>query len=99
MKRYRWALIALLVGLVCAVLSLFTIRRRARYVVSAAIVMAVLLATLFAPIASSWFQRGESTEVVGQFNGRAKVWAALLSAPNRFLAVWQAPQWPGPFTR
>jgi hypothetical protein len=78
----RTAVIGLLAGIACATLTLFTSRRRARQAIVVALVVAALGATLFTGVLSSWFSRGQSTEVIGNFNGRKAVWTALMNAPR-----------------
>src|SRR5258708_3659109 len=54
---------------------------------------------------SSLLQRPRPSRSSATRLGAVQSWIAapcnalLLSAPNTFLAVWQAPQWPGPSTR
>jgi O-antigen ligase len=78
----RTALLALLAGIVCAMLSLLTVRRRVRQVAVVMLVAGVLGATVLAPSVRSWFSRGQSSELVGQLNGRREVWDALVKAPR-----------------
>ncbi len=78
----RTALIGLIAGVMAATLVLFDVRRRARRAVLIMLVPLVLLGTVFAPVASSWFHRGESSQLVGSFNGRKKVWDALVHTPR-----------------
>jgi hypothetical protein len=87
LSHTRTALIGLIVGVGCAALTLFTTQRRARKAVITALVIAVLVATLFAGFLTTWFDRGQSAEQVGGFNGRKAVWTALLQAPRSELEI------------
>jgi len=78
----RTALVALIVGAFAATVVLIPVRRRARRTALAAVIALVLLGTVFTPLVSSWFVRGESSEQVGSFNGRKKVWEAIVSTPR-----------------
>jgi hypothetical protein len=78
----RTALIAMVAGVIAATVALYTVRRRARRVAIVVMVGLLLLGTAFSSVASSWFVRGESSDVVGTWNGRTKVWNALLDTPR-----------------
>ncbi len=82
LSHTRTALLGLIAGVGCATLTLFTSRRRARQAVVSALIVAALALTLFAGALSGWFNRGETNEQVGGFNGRKAVWTALLNAPR-----------------
>jgi hypothetical protein len=89
MTHTRTALIAMLVGLACAMVTLMTSRRRVRQTMVGAIVVLVLAATVFAPAISAWFHRGESSQLVSGLNGRTQVWHDLVTAPrSRFTEVF-----------
>jgi len=78
----RTALVAMLAGVVCAMLSLVTSRRRARRTAIAAIVVVLLGVTVFEPVISTWFARGQSKQLVTGLNGRTQVWDDLVRAPR-----------------
>jgi len=78
----RTALVALIVGGFAATIVLIPVRRRARRAALAVVVAAVLLGTVFSPVVSGWFQRGQTSAEVGSFNGRQKVWDAIVSTPR-----------------
>jgi hypothetical protein len=78
----RTAVIAMLVGVVFAMLSVLTMRRRVRQALIVGVIVAILGATVLAPTVRTWFARGESSEIVGQLNGRRTVWNELVSAPR-----------------
>lgn len=82
LSHTRTALLGLVAGVACATLTLFTSRRRARQAVIVALVVAAVGALLFTGVLSTWFNRGETAQEVGNFNGRKQVWTALVKAPR-----------------
>jgi len=78
----RTAVIALVIAVLCSMVTLATIRRRVRRVGLALLVLIGLTVTVFAPALSSWYERGQSAQTVGQLNGRKQVWEMLLHAPR-----------------
>ncbi len=78
----RTALIALLLGILVAALSLFLSRQRVRKAVGITVVIGALMALSFAPFLTSWFARGESTKELLSFTGRETVWAAIAEQPR-----------------
>jgi hypothetical protein len=82
LSHTRTALIGLVVGVLCAMFALLSSRRYARRLSFVALVVLVLAGTVFRPMISEWFSRGQSKEQVGGFNGREKVWDALRAAPR-----------------
>ncbi len=78
----RTALIAMLVGILVAGISLFTRRRRVRMVVFTALVVALIGTVMFLPALSTWFYRGQNTQELTAFTGRTAVWSALVHAPR-----------------
>jgi hypothetical protein len=89
MTQTRTALIAMVVGLVCAMITLLTSRRRLRQTLVGTIIVLVLAGTVFAPQGSTWFHRGESAQQVGGLNGRTQVWHDLIHEPrSRFNEVF-----------
>jgi hypothetical protein len=78
----RTALVALVIGATCAILTLITSRKRARRAALVVVISGALLAGVFSPLVSTWFSRGEGTQRVSDLNGRAKVWDSLKAAPR-----------------
>lgn len=74
----RTALIGLIIGLAVAGASMFMGHARVRRTSALLGVIAVLAATLFAPLIVSWLWRGQTTEDATQLTGRTKVWSALV---------------------
>lgn len=78
----RTALVALLVGVLVAALSLFLGRQRVRKALATTVVVVGLVALSFAPFLSAWFTRGESPSQLANLTGRAHVWAQVREQPR-----------------
>ncbi|MGP8149126.1 MAG: O-antigen ligase family protein [Acidimicrobiales bacterium] len=78
----RTALVATLVGILVAGISLFTRRRRVRKVFFTALLVALIGILMFLPALTTWFDRGQSTQEFTAFTGRTAVWSALVHAPR-----------------
>ncbi len=78
----RTALIAMLVAVFAASLSLFASRRRVRRVLVIGLVLLIGGTLTFLPAVTTWFSRGESTTEVSDLSGRTIVWSALLNEPR-----------------
>ena len=78
----RTALIALVVGLVVAGASLFLGHARVRRTSALGAVLAVGVATAFAPEITKWALRGQTTQEAGQLTGRTKVWSQVFDMPR-----------------
>ena len=78
----RTALIGFLLGVLVAGLSLFLTRARVRKAIAITLIVGSLLALSFAPVLSSWFLRGQSSQDLSSFTGRAQVWSELVAAPR-----------------
>jgi hypothetical protein len=78
----RTALIALLVGILVAGLSLFGGRKRVRNVFAVILVVLVLSGVVLLPALTHWFSRGQSTTEISQLTGRTVVWSELVNAPR-----------------
>lgn len=77
----RTALIAFLVAVMVAGLSLFASRRRVRKALLVTVVVGGLVALSFAPFLTAWFNRGESGHLTS-LSGRADVWTQLTAQPR-----------------
>ena len=75
----RTALLAMVVSLVVAGLSLLTGSRRARRVFATALILAATLVPPLSPAVSSWLVRGESATEVSNLSGRTEVWPEVFS--------------------
>jgi hypothetical protein len=78
----RTALVAMLVGILVAGISLFTGHRRVRKVFMTVLIIAAIGAVVLLPALSTWFTRGENTQEFTNLTGRTVVWTALLNAPR-----------------
>jgi O-antigen ligase len=88
LSHTRTALLALVAGLVFAGLSLLLSRKRVRRAAMAAMIVVPLVAIPMAPAISTWFNRDQSAEQLGDLTGRKTVWDRLVSAPRSELVQW-----------
>jgi O-Antigen ligase len=82
LSHTRTALVAMILGILVAGLSLFTTRRRVRTVLMTSLVVATVTAVVFAPSLSHWFERGENTATLTSLSGRTTVWDQLVNSPR-----------------
>ncbi|MGH9092927.1 MAG: O-antigen ligase family protein [Acidimicrobiales bacterium] len=82
LSHTRTALVAFLLAVLAAALSLFLSRRRVRKALVATVVVGGLVALSFAPFLSSWFARGETNGNVSSLSGRTVVWSAVKEQPR-----------------
>ena len=73
------------VGLVVAGASMFIGHARVRRTSALLGVLAVIAATLFAPLIVNWFWRGQSAEEAAQLTGRTKVWTEIFELERPWL--------------
>jgi hypothetical protein len=78
----RTALLAMTVGLAVAAASMFVSHARVRRTSAVVGVMAVVAASLFAPLIVRWLLRGQSSEEASQLTGRTVVWSEILQLPR-----------------
>jgi hypothetical protein len=78
----RTALLAMVVALVVAGLSLLTGSRRVRKVFTTCVLLGVTVLLPLSPLVSSWLTRGESNTEVTNLSGRTLAWAQVLSEPR-----------------
>ena len=88
LTQTRTAMLGLVVGLVGAMLCLFVVRRRVRRVVVILLIAVPFALILFAPAASDWFDRGQSSQQIGSLTGRTQVWDRILAEPRPTLDRW-----------
>jgi hypothetical protein len=85
----RTALLALVVGLVVAGLSLIKVNFRIRKVYATAGIIVAVAATTTSGFFLSWLARGEGTSELTNLTGRTLVWGQVLSYPrNTFQMVF-----------
>jgi hypothetical protein len=78
----RTALLALVVGLLIAGLSLFTGRSRVRKAFAIGLVVFIVGALTLSSVVTTWLARGQDTEELGALTGRKFVWDAILAQPR-----------------
>lgn len=78
----RTAIVALMVGLLVACLSLFASRARARGVLAAAGIALFVGVLTVSRFVTTWWTRGETAYELSNFTGRTKVWAGLFNIPR-----------------
>jgi hypothetical protein len=88
LTQTRTAMLGLAVGLAGAMLCLFVTHVRVRRVAIVLLVVVPLGLALFAPAASDWFDRGQSSQEIGNLTGRTKVWDQIVAEPRPTLDRW-----------
>jgi hypothetical protein len=83
LSHTRTALLALIVGLTVALLSLTTTSQRARKVFMWTTIVSGLAAVLAGAAIQAWFRRGQDD--LTELTGREKVWDALLAEPRSLI--------------
>jgi hypothetical protein len=78
----RTGLIALIIGLVFATLSLFVSSRRARRAFTAAVLVVGLGTITLTPLLVTWLSRGQDSSQISDLTGRRRVWDALVEEPR-----------------
>jgi hypothetical protein len=81
----RTALLAVTISLVVAGASMFLGHARVRRTSAMLAILAVIVATFFAPFIATWLWRGQSVEEASQLSGRTKVWTEILGLPRPWL--------------
>jgi hypothetical protein len=81
----RTALLAVTISLVVAGASMFLGHARVRRTSAMLAILAVIVATFFAPFIATWLWRGQSLEEASQLSGRTKVWTEILGLPRPWL--------------
>lgn len=84
----RTALLGLTIGVLAALLSLVTARRRARRVVIVALVLVPILLVSSGPSLVAFLARGQSSADISDLSGRRTVWTALLSESRPGAQRW-----------
>ena len=83
LSHTRTALLALIIGLTVALLSLATTSQRARKVFMWTTIVGGLSAVLAGAAIQTWFRRGQDD--LTELTGREKVWDALLAEPRTLI--------------
>ena len=82
LSHTRTALVAMVIAVVIAGLSLFLRQRRVRKTLSVGVIVVTVGAVCFLPFASNWFHRGESGSGFTDLTGRTLVWHDVLTQPR-----------------
>jgi len=75
----RTALMAMVISLLVAGVSLFSARRRVRRAFTVGLIVLVVAGVPAAPYLTHWLARGENTQQLQDLTGRTKAWSAALS--------------------
>ncbi|MGH3165180.1 MAG: O-antigen ligase family protein [Trebonia sp.] len=78
----RTALIALIVGLLVAGMSLISAKPRVRKLFAAAGAVTAVTALTLSAFITTWLERGQSSTGLENLTGRTEVWGPLLAAPR-----------------
>ncbi len=79
LSHTRTALIAMLIGLLVAGVSLLLARRRVRKTFAAVLLVVVVIGVPAAPFLAHWAARGENTQGLETLTGRTEAWSAVLA--------------------
>jgi hypothetical protein len=82
LSHTRTALIALVVGLLIAGMSLIVVKPRVRRLFAAAGAVAAAGAFTLSAFIMTWLERGQTSQGLDNLTGRTKVWGPLLAAPR-----------------
>ena len=75
----RTAMLALLVGLIVATVSLLKTSRRSRRVLTWTVVVVLVVALPLTPLVNAWLVRGQNSSQLNNLSGRTLVWPLVLS--------------------
>lgn len=78
----RTALLGMIVGILVAGLSLFTINARVRKFFAAGVAVATLGIVTVSGVVTAWLARGENAQGLASLTGRTNFWALVLSEPR-----------------
>lgn len=78
----RTAVIAVVAGILVAGLSLFTINSRVRNFFAAGAVLVSIAVMTAAGVATTWLERGQNAQALGDLSGRTHVWALVVNYPR-----------------
>ncbi len=87
-SRTRTALVAALAGVLVAGLTLFLKRQSVRRMARTVLLLVPVAAVAFAPAASGWFLRNQSSEQIGGLTGRKQQWERATAAPRTEFEKW-----------
>ena len=85
----RTALLSLVLGLLVAGLSLFTINARVRKVFATGVAAVVIGVATVSGVVTTWLARGQNAQSVASLTGRTSYWALVLNEPHtRFQEIF-----------
>jgi hypothetical protein len=82
LSHTRTALIALIIGVLVAGMSLIVVKPRVRKLFAAAGALATVAALTLSAFITTWLERGQTSQGLDNLTGRTKVWGPLLAAPR-----------------
>jgi hypothetical protein len=82
LSHTRTALIALVVGVLVAGMSLIVAKPRVRKLLAATGAVVAAAALTLSAYITTWLERGQSSQGLDNLTGRTKVWGPLLAAPR-----------------
>jgi O-antigen ligase len=82
LSHTRTALLALIVGILVAGMSLIVVKPRVRKLFAAVGALATVAALTLSAFITTWLERGQTTQGLDNLTGRTKVWGPLLAAPR-----------------
>jgi hypothetical protein len=82
LSHTRTALLALIVGVLGALLTLTLSSARARRAVTVIAILGGLIAVTLGPAVQRWLTRGQDADQLANLTGRQDVWGALLAQPR-----------------
>ena len=88
----RTALIAMIIALLTASVSLFLTSQRVRKTTAVVLLVVVMIGIPASPFLTHWLVRGQNSQQLSQLTGRTKAWTLVLSnhrpTTNRHLRRW-----------
>lgn len=84
----RTALVALVIGVISAGLTLLLSHRRVRRVLVVMVILAPIGLITLTPAISNWFAREQSDEQIRALTGRKEVWKSLMNTPRAEFNRW-----------
>jgi hypothetical protein len=87
LSHTRTALLAMVLGILVAGLSLVTAERRVRRLFASIGVIVTLVAVTLSGVVITWLTRGEGTQQLTSLTGRTTTWAAVVSIPRNVFQV------------
>lgn len=87
LSHTRTALVAMVLGIFVAGLSLVTSESRARKLFASVGVVVTLVAVTLSGVVMTWLTRGEGTQQLTSLTGRTITWAAVVSIPRNLFQV------------